>query len=718
MSLASKGTFGQERLFLNRPERIPAVIPAGCLVDAARSDDQLDGTFAYPSGVRLSPRTVRLAVSAAVLTGATAVALPFMTGSAAADEAKLLPVSSAADLVVDGAHQRVFISDPDGARIVTTDYAGHVLTTTTGLPGVRDLLLTDRLYAAVPGTGSIVSFDPATTTRVASYPTGGAPRTLAAAAGRIWFGEDGLTLGSLDLSGDRPVVTRGSTAGSSYEGTWWSNAPLLASSPDRPGLIAAVDPSISGAVFSLLDVSTDPPTPLARRAVGDRGAGMAFSPDGSRLIVTGVQNEVTALSSSDLSTIERYQATDPFPGAVAMRSDGAFAVGAGGDDKDAVALYSPGTAAAVKQLDLREAPEAGSLTLTSLSHAMAWEPGGQRLFAVAVKGSTSASHPDSVLTLQVLNDPARTPVTIQLTVPAAAQPGQAYTVSGFLSTPVPTGLPLVIMRTDPATPGGRRVGPQTVPAYNSFEFQDVQAVAGTVTYTVSIPGDDEFAAGSASASVPVAASRPTTLTLDRNGSLWAYGTTVTFTARLGATHRNRVVEIWADPAGNDQPNRLLRTASVARDGTLTAALKLTRNTTVSAVYRGDELTSAMTVRSAVAARASVALKVSRQYRTAKIGSTSYLYFRRTTHPLFTTTINPYPGRSQYRQIDVWSGGRWILWGPGYYPLNAAGVSAKELAGAHSTGVRYRVRAGYVYGRSGDTANATTYGAYQYFTFTK
>jgi hypothetical protein len=37
--------------------------------------------------------------------------------------------------------------------------------------------------------------------------------------------------------------------------------------------------------------------------------------------------------------------------------------------------------------------------------------------------------------------------------------------------------------------------------------------------------------------------------------------------------------------------------------------------------------------------------------------------------------------------------------------------------SRKTGVTYRVRATYIYSKSGDTINATTYGAYRYFKFT-
>lgn len=53
----------------------------------------------------------------------------------------------------------------------------------------------------------------------------------------------------------------------------------------------------------------------------------------------------------------------------------------------------------------------------------------------------------------------------------------------------------MITRTDAATPGGRRVGPETVPEGGVFEFQDSQAAPGKVTYTLSFAGDDTYGPG-------------------------------------------------------------------------------------------------------------------------------------------------------------------------------------------------------------------------------
>ena len=46
------------------------------------------------------------------------------------------------------------------------------------------------------------------------------------------------------------------------------------------------------------------------------------------------------------------------------------------------------------------------------------------------------------------------------------------------------------------------------------------------------------------------------------------------------------------------------------------------------------------------------------------------------------------------------------------------IIAVNLTGTFAAGAKFRVRAEYVYGNSGDTVNATTYGAWKYFTFTR
>lgn len=115
------------------------------------------------------------------LAAATTLAVLFSSAALTATPAfadSVRPVSAledAADTVVDGTHQRVFISDPSTNQIAVTDGTGAVVGALTGLPQVRDLTLSpddSTLYAAVYGADKIVAFDTATLAQTAEYATG------------------------------------------------------------------------------------------------------------------------------------------------------------------------------------------------------------------------------------------------------------------------------------------------------------------------------------------------------------------------------------------------------------------------------------------------------------------------------------------------------------------------------------------------------------------
>jgi hypothetical protein len=246
--------------------------------------------------------------------------------------------------------------------------------------------------------------------------------------------------------------------------------------------------------------------------------------------------------------------------------------------------------------------------------------------------------------------------------------------------------------------------------------------AGAVVDAIEIePGTHRvFAvAGSTNAAHPVSlqvfdpSPVSTTLMLDHSGAVFNYGTTVTFTAHLGATYRGRAVAIYADPAGADQARRLLVSKTADAHGNVTASLKLTRSTVISAAYAGDDLTKPASATATVNTRASVSTAVAKYYK--RSGST--YVFHKKANPVLTTTMTAYAKRQQYLTVEYYSGGKWHTAKAAYYPLTGAGKSTVTFTGTHKTGVTYRVRATYLNGKSGDTVNATTYGAYRYFRFT-
>ncbi|MBL7262107.1 hypothetical protein [Paractinoplanes lichenicola] len=221
---------------------------------------------------------------------------------------------------------------------------------------------------------------------------------------------------------------------------------------------------------------------------------------------------------------------------------------------------------------------------------------------------------------------------------------------------------------------------------------------------------------------PAAAPRvKPTLTMSGNGATVPYNSTVTLTARIGAP--GRVVEIWADPWGGDQPLRLVKRATSNSAGIVSTTFKLTRTTSVTAKFVGDSNYLPTEAKSTIHTRTTVALATSRQYTTKKVGTIPYAYFRKSVKPYFTTTMPAYPGRRQTLQMEFWNGNTWRPLRSAHVAVNSAGKSHYTLTGMTSVNVPLRARATYrPYDPStplapNDAVNALTYGNWLYFRFT-
>jgi hypothetical protein len=319
--------------------------------------------------------------------------------------------------------------------------------------------------------------------------------------------------------------------------------------------------------------------------------------------------------------------------------------------------------------------------------------------------------------LKVLTQPTVNNPTLTVNAPSTATRAKQLTVTGKLSAtvPLPSGVKLAVTRTDLESPSGKALTPVAVKADGTYSFTDTPPAGGTVTYKVTYAGDAEHFSVSASDKVAVSRATPT-LTLNNNGKLYNYGTDVTFTAHLGSTYKNRTVEIWADPFGGDKPKKLLKTGKVNSSGNISAIVDMTRDTAVTAVFKGDARFAPRTVKSTGYARVRISTAVSRHYKTAKIGSTTYYWFHKSTDPLLTTTMTYYPGRKQRFDLEVYYQGRWYSTDSEYFPLGTSGKSAVRLEAPGESGIRARMRSVYVNGSSGDTVNSTTYGAWKYLYF--
>ncbi|GIF11354.1 Ig-like domain-containing protein [Actinoplanes teichomyceticus] len=336
---------------------------------------------------------------------------------------------------------------------------------------------------------------------------------------------------------------------------------------------------------------------------------------------------------------------------------------------------------------------------------------GTVTYQVSYPGDDTHLPASTTVSVQV----SRTASTLTLTGPSAATRAKPLTLTGKLSSqqPLAAGTTVSVSRTDLDHPAGTSLGTRTVGADGSFTVTDTPAAGGTVTYRVSYAGDTTHTPATATRAVAVSRSTPA-LTLTNHGKVYAYGQTVSFTAHLGSTYRNRTVEIWADPSGGDQARRLLKRGVVNSAGNLTASLKLTRDTTLSAVFTGDSRTAPRTVTATVGAKVSLSLKLSRYYKTAKISGTTYRYYHAKTDARFSTSMTAGATRKVYITLQRYSGGKWRDLDNGYFEA----TDQLLLSSSGLTGVKLRVRTAYVKGGSGDSLNSTTWTPYQYLYFTK
>ncbi|MFJ5641071.1 Ig-like domain repeat protein [Streptomyces sp. NPDC093223] len=649
-------------------------------------------------------RTVTAATALAVLFSSAALAA---TTPAFADTGAPLPIRSTGDIVVDGVHRQVFISDPSNGKIVVTDYSGAVLKQlTANLSGVSGLELSadsGTLYAAVQDLDAVAVIDTATDTETARYAVGDKPRSVALAGGRLWFGYGGATqgdIGSVDLTDDRHDVTLG-------QDDRWYEAPLLDAAPGSATLVAG-EPDQSPVELASYDVSSGTATRLAyTREAGSNLGDLQVTPDGKDVVVaSGAPYYQQVFKTSDLNEDGKYTSTN-YPNAVAVAPDGTVAGGTDSSYAPDIYIFHPGSSEAVRDYELGDS---GTLLAAG---GLAWAPDGSRLFAVAYDGM-------GAYTLHGYDTPGRAATTVTVNAPATAARAKQLTVTGTVSSTaaLPAGTRVAVTRTDLDSPNGKALPAVTVRADGGYSFTDTPPAGGKVTYQVYYAGDGEHAAASGKDTVDVSRAAPT-LTLNNNGKVYAYGQDVKFTAHLGTTYTNRSVQIWADPFGADKPNKLVTSGKADAHGNLSVTLDLKRDTKVTAKFTGDARWAPRSVSSSVGAKVSISMTASGQYKTKKTWGQTYAFFHKTKNPRFTTKMPYYGGRAQRFDFQVYYQGRWYADTSKYFALATSGISQVEITGNHKqdVGWRFRVRSDYINGTSGDTVNSTTYGAWKYFTFT-
>ncbi|WP_181387291.1 YncE family protein [Streptomyces sp. Act143] len=645
-------------------------------------------------------RSTSTATALAVLFSSVALSVATAGGASAAAAV----VTSPGGLAVDDALQRVFVSDQADGQILAADYNGTFLAQAAGFGRVSDLAVSDdgaTLYAALPDSHEIVALNAADLQVRTRYPvaTGTGPVHVAFAGGKVWFSYgdqwDG-DLGSVDpavdpSSGADPVALAQIPTEGTGSGMW--GQALLDTDPLRPGLLAVGETGDSTGTEAVLDVSGATPVVTAWHdtsyALNDGLGDIDLVAGADQVLVNGTDRH--AWANGTLTKAGAYPA--------GQRAD----VGRSGliaqITGTKVAIYRPNATQPVRTYS----------TGTQSAADVAWAGDSSRVFALI---ATSGGY-----TLKALTDPTKNVPTLTVNAPSTATRAKSLTVTGKLSAtvPLPAGARLSVTRTDLESPGGKALASVTVKADGTYSFTDTPPAGGTVKYTVKYAGDAEHTAATASDTVDVSRAS-TSLSLNNNGKTYAYGADVKFTAHLGTTYKNRSVSIYADPFGSDKGKKLIKTGTVNSDGNISAWVDMTRDTAVTAVFSGDARYKPRTVKSTAYAKVKISTAVSKHYKTAKIGSTTYYWFHKSTDPLLTTTMTYYPGRQQRFDLQVYYQGTWYSADSEYFPLGTNGKSAVSLGAPGESGIRARMRSVYVNGSSGDTVNSTTYGSWKYLYF--
>ncbi|MGW5254180.1 YncE family protein [Streptomyces sp. NPDC004012] len=637
-------------------------------------------------------RSISTATALAVLFSSAALSV-VAAGTASAAPASVYAVGG---FVVDGAIGRVFVGDAETGKVYAADYNGNQVGEADGITDVTDLALSDdgsTLYAAASGNHQIVALDAATLNVKTRYtvPTTTGPTHVAVSAGKVWFtyGDqwDG-NLGSVDPAGAGTVTT------DQYTNKLWGQA-LLDTDPGQPGVLAVGETGLSTDSMAVLDVSSGAPQQVAfhqgNYSLNSGIRDIDLVPGGTHVLVNGTERQAYANGT--------FTADGAYPAGTDadIAANGLVAQANGGT----VSVYRPDDTVPIRTYNT------GS---NGAKTPLAWSPDSTELFALVGTNSGWVVTP--------LGNPTLEQPTLTVHAPSTATGGKQLTVSGTLSTStqLPADTRLTVVRTDAENPKGTALPAVTVQADGSYSFTDTPHAGGTATYKVSYAGDGAHAAATATAQVKVSFATPS-VTLNNNGKVYDYNKAVTFTAHLGSTYKNRTVEIWANPYGADKPNKLVKSGTVDSGGNLSVTINMVRDTDVTAVFKGDTRTAAKTVRSTAYAHVADSLAVSRQYKTAKIGTTLYYWFHKNVGPQFTTTMTYYPGRKQRLELQVYVNGKWQSGGSDYFSLGKDGKSVVRIPAPGNSGVKARMRSSYIDGASGDTVNTTTYGSWKYLYFT-
>jgi hypothetical protein len=701
------------------------------------------------------------------------------TVPASADSTTRLPITSYSDMVVDGVHHRVFISNPSAGNIAVTDYNGVVVGRVSSEPGAAGLALSNdsaTLYVALSTVDAISAIDTATLAETARYPigTGTAPASLALAGGKIWFGYGRAgqgNIGSLDLS-PQPDPTPTDTPTDPPTGT-----------PDPTPTDTPTDPPTGTPDPTPTDTPTPEPTTTTPEATAapsptESASGAARALSSAPVVVLGQGGSHSWYSAPTLASA---------PGA-----PGVLAAGINSQSPTELQVYDVSSGEAVSKAYRWNPNGAGNMMDIALSPdgTQVLVASGAPYFHQVYRSSDLAddgryptsSYPNAVAVapdgmVAAGIDGAYSP-DIYIFPAKAASPRRTYDFgqTGGADTLAPNGLawapdksrlfaitqeafgesltlrvlnsptkavstltvsaPATAPRAQQLTVTGRLTATVAYPAGTTVQVTrtDLTSPTGKSLGSKTVAADGTFrftdtpytggkvtyTARYAGDADHTAATGSDAVEVSRTAttvSVWTNATYYSYGATATVTgHLGKAGTLAIYAKPAGGTAKLIAKARVNSSGNLYVQYRMTRNTAFAASFAGDAVSAPKSVTRWAGARVWTSTSISGYYKTATVSGVKQYYFHKTRDPLFTTSMTAAPNRCTTYSLQVYYQGAWRSAGSQCFTLSSTGKVIVQLTGTHLTGYRMRMRASYIYG-SGDKLNATTYGSWKYFVFT-
>ncbi|SER83211.1 DNA-binding beta-propeller fold protein YncE [Lentzea xinjiangensis] len=316
-------------------------------------------------------------LSATAMTAALVAATALPALAEPPQHSAALPLTSFSDIAVAPAQGHVFVSSRFDHAVAVTDLSGNLVTKLTNLPGATGLALSPdggTVFVALSQDGAIAALDALTLIERARYPVGEVcPSDLAITNNRLYFSYGCSTweggIGRVGLNGEEP---RTDLAAGHY------SPRQLASSPARPGLLAAGQPGLSPAALQVLREAGHGLVVQATRDAGGNLSDVEFSTDGTQVhVASGAPYHIQSYTSDTLAVRGSYN-TGHYPVAVATSAD-TGALAAGTSNTTSVRIYQAGSLTEFRPYEVPDPYSAG----------LAWGPGGSSVYAVGGKWAQS-----------------------------------------------------------------------------------------------------------------------------------------------------------------------------------------------------------------------------------------------------------------------------------------------------------------------------------------